>query len=111
MTKEVGSDTTKFEDKPAHLVALNIYAQLPLNIRIDIFNNFVSGRYSASFDTAEFQELDGFYLLNLRAEMKIFSDLFIFANANNLTNSYYETVHGFPAEGRNFSLGIRYSYK
>ncbi len=109
--KDANSDTTKFEDRPQNILSFNIYSILPYNIRFDMFNRFISERYSATFDTGELKSLEGYYLLDMRIEHKIIDNLYIYANANNLTNTYYETVHGFPSEGRNFSIGIRYSYK
>ncbi|MCG2716778.1 MAG: TonB-dependent receptor [Candidatus Marinimicrobia bacterium] len=54
--------------------------------------------------------LDSYTLLNINANWNVNDYLSLSAKLNNVTDSSYETMYGYPMPGRNFTFGITAKY-
>ena len=68
---------------------------------------FTGQRFDYNFPT---QAIDpGYALLNLAATYNFTRGLSVYGRINNLTNKQYQEVYGFPALGREFRIGLKYT--
>ena len=72
-------------------------------------NNLYSDSNPYDYSLDNFK-LDSYTLLNLNARWIINDYLEISAEMNNITDTSYETMAGFPMPGRNFTIGITAKY-
>jgi len=54
--------------------------------------------------------LDSYTLVNINANWNVNDYLSLSAKLNNVTDSSYETMYGYPMPGRNFTIGITAKY-
>jgi iron complex outermembrane receptor protein len=77
----------------------------PLKVLRLIANaGFNSSRYSTNYGTA----VRDYTLLNLYASGKILKNISLDAGLNNILDRNYSLVEGFPEEGRNFFVTLRF---
>ena len=68
---------------------------------------FTGKRYDYNYPA---QIIDpGYALINLAATYNVARGFRIFARINNLANKQYEEAYGFPALGREFRIGVKYT--
>ncbi|HRP33916.1 MAG TPA: TonB-dependent receptor [Agriterribacter sp.] len=68
-----------------------------------------NAEYNASrFSTSYGTRVGGFTLFNILASQRIIKNMSIEAGVNNLFDKNYSLVEGFPEEGRNFFLTLRF---
>ena len=70
--------------------------------------SFVDSRPDSDFDGFGINHTPGYFLLNIGGWYKINSRVTAYANAENVTNHFYEEVTGYPALGANFRAGMRF---
>jgi vitamin B12 transporter len=51
----------------------------------------------------------GYALINLAATYNIARGFSLYGRINNLANKQYQEVYGFPALGREFRIGVKYT--
>jgi vitamin B12 transporter len=67
--------------------------------------------YFDEFFNANHIELSSYSLLDLSASQKLFNDyLSVYASVNNLLDESFIGVYGYSTRGRNFSIGLNYSF-
>jgi vitamin B12 transporter len=68
---------------------------------------FTGQRYDYNYPT---QVIDpGYGLLNLAATYNLTHGLSVYGRIGNLTNKQYQEVYGYPALGREFRIGLKYT--
>jgi vitamin B12 transporter len=51
----------------------------------------------------------GYALVNLAATYNVARGFSVYGRINNLANKQYQEVYGFPALGREFRIGVKYT--
>jgi vitamin B12 transporter len=68
---------------------------------------FTGRRYDYNFPG---QIIDpGYTLINLAASYNVARGFSFYGRINNLANKQYQEVYGFPALGREFRIGVKYT--
>ena len=97
-----------FIDIPEHSMGLSSNFKINDNIEFNLRYNFLSGHFSytdGSFST------DGYGLLNAGINIDFRHSLSLQFSVNNFPDKAYYYTEGYPAEGSNARLGIRYTFK
>ncbi|MBN2601452.1 MAG: TonB-dependent receptor [Candidatus Marinimicrobia bacterium] len=82
---------------------------LIFGIQGEWINNLYSDSNPYDYHLNSFR-LDSYTLFNINANWNVNDYLSLSAKLNNVTNSSYETMYGFPMPGRNFTIGITAKY-
>jgi vitamin B12 transporter len=78
-----------------------------LRMNWNLSGYFTGQRYDYSFLG---QVIDpGYALLNLAATFNVARGFSVYGRINNLVNKQYSEVYGFPALGREFRIGVKYT--
>lgn len=102
--KNMTSPKVHFTDVPGTKVMGTLEYQ-PLKVLRLIANaEFNSSRYSTSYGTA----VADYTLLNFYASGRILKNFSLDAGLNNILDRNYSLVEGFPEEGRNFFVTLRF---
>ena len=102
--KNMTSPEVHFTDVPGTKVMGTLEYQ-PLKVLRLIANaEFNSSRYSTSYGTA----VADYTLLNFYASGRILKNFSLDAGLNNILDRNYSLVEGFPEEGRNFFVTLRF---
>ncbi len=76
---------------------------------------FVSGLYSIenpySYAPPVLKETDSYFLLNAHTNYKFNEYLNFYGEIDNILNTDYEIMYGFPMPGRMFTIGVTASYR
>jgi vitamin B12 transporter len=75
---------------------------------IIISGHYESLRYA---DTANFIELDPYFLLNINVNQELSKHLTAFIAARNILNTSYESFNDYPMPGFTFTLGMRVEFQ
>jgi vitamin B12 transporter len=73
----------------------------------NISGYFTGQRYDYNFPTQIINP--GYMLINLAASYELAHGFSLFGRINNLANKQYQEVYGFPALGREFRIGVKYT--
>ena len=78
-----------------------------LRMNWNLIGYFTGQRYDYNYPT---QVIDpGYGLLNLAATYNFTHGLSVYGRIDNLTNKQYQEVYGYPALGREFRIGLKYT--
>jgi len=102
--KNITSPAIHFTDVPNTKVMGTLEYQPIKVLRLIANAEFNSSRYSTSYGTA----VPDYTLLNLYASGKILKNFSLDAGLNNIFDRNYSLVEGFPEEGRNFFVTLRF---
>ncbi len=102
-------------DTPEHTLDLKARYTVPdLETRIDVAQQFTSKIYSqlptAQNPTLETQEVDGYSLGNAKLTQPLTAFFDVYVSCDNIWDTDYETVYGFPQRGRTFIFGVDGKY-
>lgn len=96
-----------FTDVPKH----RIFAYLKFGKPGLFYFLFDSGYNSDRYSTSDGQYVaQGFFLSNIKASVDILKAVTLEANIDNLFDADYCYYEGYPEEGRNFNITIKYSF-
>lgn len=102
--KNITNPTIHFTDVPNTKVMGTLeYAPIK-KVRLIANSEFNSSRFSTSYGA----RVPDYTLLNLYASGKIAKNFSIDAGINNIFDRNYSLVEGYPEEGRNFSVTLRF---
>jgi iron complex outermembrane receptor protein len=102
--KNVTNPTIYFTDIPNTKVMGTLEYQPIKPLTLIANTEFNSSRFSTSYGT----KVPDYTLLNLYASGKIFKNFSLDAGISNLFDRNYSLVEGFPEEGRNFFVTLRF---
>ena len=96
-----------FTDVPRHRIFGYVKYEIPGWFYILFDSGFNSERPSTSDGI---YVAEGFFLANIKASVILFKAFAIEAGIENLFDANYCYYEGYPEEGRNFSISLRYSF-
>jgi outer membrane cobalamin receptor len=67
----------------------------------------VGARVDSDYSGLNMTSNEGYWTLNLMANLRLIGGMSLFAAVNNVTNKQYMEVLGYPALGRHFRIGLR----
>ena len=108
--RSANASSVRLEHRPRHSVTLAADVALPLGASLRAEGTFTGSRYSVDLDDGSWEELDGYWLFNLRLGVGLLDGLELFGRIDNLTDTYYESEYGIPQAGRAVVGGIRASW-
>ena len=108
--RSAGARSQVLEHRPRHIVTLAASVALPADAALRAEAFYVSSRSSVDLDDGSWEELEGYWLLNLRAALPLLSWVEAFGRINNLTDTYYESEYGYTQPGRTFVAGLQSSF-
>lgn len=88
-------------------MSLAVDRRLPAHAALRVEAQFISSRWSVDLDNGSWEELEGYWTLNLRAGIHVLKELEVFGRFDNVTDTYYESEYGYPQPGRTFALGFQ----
>ncbi|MFH6998922.1 TonB-dependent receptor plug domain-containing protein [Flavobacterium sp. FlaQc-57] len=97
--------TIHFTDVPNTKAVANVEYQPIKVIRLIANAEFNSSRFSTSYGT----RVPDYTLLNFYSSAKIAKKITLDAGINNIFDKNYSLVEGYPEEGRNFFITLRFS--
>lgn len=98
----------KFINIPNHNLRISSEIEISENARFQLQYNYLSSRYSytdGSFKT------DAYGLIDAGINVEFMDAIGIQVLVNNLLDTEYYYTEGYPAEGINIRLGLRYSFR
>lgn len=102
--KNISNPTVVFTDIPKNKAIGTIEYKPCTLLNIIAQTEFNSSRFSTSYGT----EVPDYTLLNAFISSKILKHLRIDAGINNIADRNYSLVEGYPEEGRNFFVNLRF---
>lgn len=102
--KNITNQDIHFTDVPNTKVIGTIEYRLLKILKLIANTEFNSSRYSTSYGTG----VPDYTLLNAFASCKVLKYLSIDAGMNNISDRNYSLVEGYPEEGRNFFVTLRF---
>ncbi|MFT4056766.1 MAG: TonB-dependent receptor [Novosphingobium sp.] len=89
---------------PRHMANAEAGIDLPQGLRASVAARYSGETFNAATGTAK---LDDYWLIDLRAQMRITENLMLQGRVENLTDKDYETAAGYSALGRTVYVGVR----
>ncbi|HUD29809.1 MAG TPA: TonB-dependent receptor, partial [Novosphingobium sp.] len=89
---------------PRHLANAEAGIELAQGLRASVAARYSGESFNAATGTAT---LDDYWLVDLRAQWQVAPALIVQGRVENVTDKDYETVAGYGALGRTFTLGLR----
>ena len=102
--KNISNPTIYFTDVPNTKVFGFIQYQPVKQVRVIASTEYNSSRYSTSYGTKDGE----FMLLNAAISLRVLKNFSVDAGINNIFDTNYSLVEGYPAEGRNFFVTLRF---
>jgi iron complex outermembrane receptor protein len=102
--KNLTAPSIHFTDVPNTKIMGTIEYQPIKMLRLTANSEFNSSRYSTSYGT----DVPDYTILNFYASGKILKNFSLDAGINNLFDRNYSLVEGYPEEGRNFFVTLRF---
>jgi outer membrane receptor protein involved in Fe transport len=97
------------EHIPRHNLNLIAAAESGFGLAIRGEFEFRGHIYSYNTNKRRQQQIDDYGVINLRAEQRIYDELYLFFRVNNIADRYYVTEWGFPSPGRQIIAGTSYN--
>jgi vitamin B12 transporter len=107
-------DKSSFYRIPARKAGFSMQFKPLKETSVSLRYQFTSTRVDLYYDetfTPHDIELDDYDLLDLTVSQSLLKNhLFLYGSVYNLTDENFVGVYGFTTQGRNFSLGVKYSF-
>ncbi|PNU02699.1 TonB-dependent receptor plug domain-containing protein [Novosphingobium guangzhouense] len=89
---------------PRHMANAEAGIDLPQGLRASVAARYSGKTFNAATGSAK---LDDYWLIDLRAQVRIMENLLLQGRVENLTDKTYETAAGYSALGRTVYIGVR----
>ncbi len=104
-------DNRTGEDKIINIPRHSIYADISYSIFNKIRVCSTIEMYSRRYSSSDGERIvSGFFLTNLRADFIVSERVKLQGGINNLFDTAYEYFEGYPRQGRNYFVGMRFSW-
>ncbi|RYG34464.1 MAG: TonB-dependent receptor, partial [Burkholderiales bacterium] len=111
-----GADPTNAAFEPQGIPGVKAFAyarmqvlpNLTLSPNIEAASSRWTVTSSSAINPPRFYKTGAYVAVNFAADWAITENISLLATARNLTDTNYTLVDGFPEEGRNYTLGVRW---
>jgi len=83
---------------------------LNTTLQLQWINNLYSVEDPYAYTPPVYRKLEPYVLLHLRGNLNLHKNLDLYAAVENLLDTDYQTMYGFPMPGRSFTVGITAAY-
>ncbi|MBS1272506.1 MAG: Colicin I receptor [Candidatus Marinimicrobia bacterium] len=98
------------EYRPVHRMNGLFHIRLFQSIDLDAEASYTADQYFQNSDTGDWERLNDIFLVNLKADYRIFEKTRLYIGFDNLLDRAYFSEYGVPMPGREMTLGMKYGF-